>query len=225
MLYNLDIECVIKALSTLSKTKLAENSSGRSGFDITESLDDSSVNDIYYNIQPSSLNGISSIESEEESYYTPDSFILADTTNEQQENIYQAIINKAQSANQGLGKNITNKDHIIREIYETESNFVNTLTNIVVDYLKPLHSQLSEKNHQTIFINIVKLKDLHSTMFSKLRDACQGGHGRTSRICVVFDSFKHSMMREYVDYFAGLQTAIFKVDSLAKGTRNLVWYL
>jgi guanine nucleotide exchange factor VAV len=214
MLYNLDIECVIKALSTLSKTKLAESSSGRPGFSITETLDDSSINDIYYNVQQPSGLGVSSLETEEESYYTPDSFIICDTSNEQQENIYQAIINKAPVGGQGLGKNITKKDHVIKEIYESESKFVNTLTIIVIDFLKPLYSQLSDKDRQCIFINIEILKELHSTLFNKLRDACQGGHGRTSRICIVFDSFKQSMMREYVDYFAGMQAAISKVDSL-----------
>jgi hypothetical protein len=233
MLYNLDIECVIKALSTLSKTKIAENASGRPGFSITEPLDDSSINDIYYDVQQPLITTFGSgagmaafpiDNNEEESYYTPDSFILSDATNEQQENIYQAIINKAPvGGTQGLSKTITKKDHVIREIYDSESRFVNTLTIIVVDFLKPLYSQLSDRDRQCIFINIEVLKELHNTLFNKLRDACSGGHGRTSRICLVFDSFKQSMMREYVDYFAGMQNAIAKVDSLlAKGIIGLL---
>lgn len=201
MLYDLNVERVFITLSTISKLKQVELKCNRSGFNI-----ESNQNELenYYNIEPID---------ECDQMYTPDEAIL-----DENDAIYQTIMHSGatdDNRRSGVGQvNFSKRDHVTREIYESETKFVRTLNIIVNDFMRQLSPILNENDKKIIFINIETLRNVHSELLDKLREAITGGHGRTSRICSVYDSYKLKLMKEYVDYFGGMQTAIFKVDNL-----------
>ena len=202
MLYDLNVERVFITLSTISKLKQVEQKCNRSGFNI-ESNQHELEN--YYNIEPID---------ECDQMYTPDEAIL-----DENDAIYQTIMHSGGGGDENrrsgvAAVNFSKRDHVTREIYESETKFVKTLNIIVNDFMRQLSPILNEIDKRIIFINIEALKNVHSELHDKLREAITGGHGRTSRICIVYDSYKLKLMKEYVDYFGGMQTAIFKVDNL-----------
>ena len=116
--------------------------------------------------------------------------------------------------NNGTSVKMSNRDLVIREIYESEKHFVEKLYMIINDFMKPLSSVLSESDRKIIFINFDLLIEIHFQLLEKLREAISGGHGRTSRICSVYDSFRLYIMNGYVDYFGGIQKSLLKLKNL-----------
>ena len=204
MLIDLNLERIFITLSTISKLKQVEQACGRSGFNIESSQHEL---DNYYNIEPID---------DFDQMYTPDEAIL-----DENDAIYQTIMNSggsnsaaSEESRHSQQANLSKRDHVTREINESETKFVKTLNIIVNDFMKQLSTILNNEDKNVIFINIVTLRNIHSELLDKLKEAIKGGHGRTSRICAVYDSYKLKLMKEYVDYFSGMQTAISKVDSL-----------
>ena len=116
-------------------------------------------------------------------------------------------------------KNVTmklsNRDMVTREIYESELHFVEKMQVIIKDFIKPLSSVLDKDDNKILFINFALLKEIHAQLLQKLCEAVTGSEGRTSRICAVYDLFKHHIMKVYVDYFGGIQKSILKLKNLS----------
>jgi hypothetical protein len=109
---------------------------------------------------------------------------------------------------------LSNRDMVTREIYESERHFVEKMQCIVKDFIKPLASILDNDNFSILFINFDILKEIHVRLLEKLYEGITGGEGRTSRICGVYDMFKHHLIKFYVDYFGGLKKSILKFKNL-----------
>lgn len=229
MLYELDLARVIQALSILSKTKASQNrgcghfslmsagekahpsaasTNGISSRPSSTSLTSTSNlnDDIYYNILPTEL-----LETPE-SYYTDESFLfgsqLNDSHNQSDDGVYQIIVQQ-QTSVQPL-----KRDFVIREILNTEENFVNGLDTLWADFLKPLSEILNDEDQKCICINIKELIQLHKRLYGDLFQSCKGGAGRTQRICQVFEKVKLDIMKEYAEYFSCIDRSLAKCDSL-----------
>ena len=104
----------------------------------------------------------------------------------------------------------------MREIINTEENFVKGLDTLATDFLRPLSSVLSESDRRIVCLNMDELIRLHTALYEELLNACKGKQGRSQRICRVFDEFKVRLMREYAEYFSNIDKSIAKCDSLAQ---------
>lgn len=88
--------------------------------------------------------------------------------------------------------NITNlepktRDFIMKEILNTEQNFVDNLSILNEDFIKPLSEILRKEDKECVFMNIDKIIDFHMLLKDNLEEACKGGEGRSKRICGVFE--------------------------------------
>lgn len=230
MLYEFDLARVIRALSILSKTKpsvdkglksfslSAEQSISTNNDESDSRPSSTSLNlshnmndDIYYNILPTEMEA-------PESYYTDESFLFGsqfNDSNDQNDNgVYQIIVQQ-QPSHQPL-----KRDFVIREILNTEENFVNGLDTLWDDFLQPLSKILNDEDRRCICINMENLINLHKLLYSDLFQACKGGVGRTQRICYVFEKAKLEIMKEYAEYFSCIDRSLAKCDSLTNPHSN-----
>lgn len=172
---------------------------------------DNSNDDIYYNILPTEFES-------PESYYTDESFLfngLIDQQNQSENSAYHFIVQQSSQNHQPL-----KRDFVIREILNTEENFLDGLNTLSSDFLVPLSRILNEQDRKLICINIDKLIKLHKSLYDQLFNACKGGQGRTQRICNVFENFKLELMKEYAEYFSTIDRSIAKCDSLSQCSLN-----
>ncbi len=237
-LYELDLARVIQALSILSKSKASiergcghfslmssekglttsASNSGLHSRPSSSSLASTGQNlsdDIYYNILPTELTEAP------ESYYTDESFLfgLNDPNDQGNNGVYQIIVQ--QQPNQLQASHQPHKrDFVMREILNTEENFVNGLDTLWDDFLKPLSEILNDEDRKCICINMKELIQLHKRLYADLSQACKGTHGRTQRICHVFENVKLDIMREYAEYFSCIDRSLAKCDSLTNSHSN-----
>lgn len=238
MLYDLvDLACVIRTLSIISKSELAKIRTNKPGFNLagedtstnsssnhsdllnpvllaSNSVDlaENNNDDIYYNIVPAEVDAV-------ESYYTDESFLFNGLISQQQtndNNVYQTIVS-ASSQHQPM-----KRDFVMREILNTEENFLDGLNTLMIDFLLPLTKVLNELDKSVIFTNIEQLIKVHKSLYNDLINACKGGAGRTQRICNVFEMLKVELMKEYAEYFSTIDRSIAKCDSLTQVSLNSV---
>jgi guanine nucleotide exchange factor VAV len=191
MLYEFDLARVIKALSILSDSKFGKER-GIEGFNLmseqlthpamrnsvsslnsSNCLSQSNLNsndDIYYNIMPT--------ETETpDSFYTDASFLLGNQSlneNQNDNGVYQQIVQQPQHSSNPFH---LKRDYVIREILNTEENFINGLNTLMDDFLRPLSKILNETDRKCICINIDSLIRLHQSLYDELYKAVQGGPG------------------------------------------------
>ena len=162
MLYDLtDLACVIRTLSLISRSKLATTAGFRLSNDLSKDNKENNVSsssstsslsslnkqaspkaqlspaehtndDIYYNIVPTEL------ESPEQ-YYTDESFLFSgilqlDQQAQNDNSVYQTIVQSPSSHQHQPLK----RDFVIREILNTEENFLDGLNTLNNDFLAPL---------------------------------------------------------------------------------------
>jgi guanine nucleotide exchange factor VAV len=185
----------------------------------TLAASDPTTDDIYYNIMPaedksSPGGGVGGSPVDDQTNYLDFSFLDSSQSTES-ERVYQKIVTTPASK-PGSGQP-TIRDFVMKEIFDTEKNFVNGLnTELMNNFLIPLSTVLNEADRKTICINLAELIALHTSLLDKLRAACQGLQGRSQRVCAVFEDFKMGLMREYALYFSTIERSIARCDSLAK---------
>ncbi|CAF0764371.1 unnamed protein product [Brachionus calyciflorus] len=236
MLYDLsDLACVIRTLSSISKNELTIKATNLNGFKLSSDLPNSSTtntslksdsssrrlsssssfespsqithDDIYFNIVPTE------VEPAAESYYTDESFLLqglADQQEKSENSVYQIIVTSPAPAQHQPLK----RDFVMKEIINTENNFLDGLKILMNDFLIPLGNVLTDQDKEIVFTNMQGLIDLHSNLYNDLYNACKGGQGRTIRICNVFESYKVKLMKEYAKYFSSIDRSRAKCESL-----------
>ncbi len=195
----------------LSLKPISEYSASINTNTTTTTNNNNNNDDIYYNIVPTEIES-------PESFYTDDSFIfngLLENQNGQSNDnsVYQTIV---QSPTKQTTHQPLKRDFVIKEILNTEENFVDGLNTLMDDFLEPLSKILNEQDRKLICINLDKLINLHKNLYNSLFNACKGGQGRTQRICTVFESFKVDLMKEYAEYFSNIDRSIAKCDSLTQ---------
>ena len=115
---------------------------------------------------------------------------------------------------------ICERINLIREIYVNEKKIVYLLQFLVDDFLKPLSAIINDYDRIVIFINIEKIRNLHTNLFESLNKAIHCNAKRTIRICTVFDEYKNHLIREYVEYFNGINKSREKVEILEKSDHH-----
>ena len=63
----------------------------------------------------------------------------------------------------------TKRDHCLKELVETEKNYVDALDMIIKNFVNPLRGVISREDRQKIFINVEDLKHFHSNFLAELR--------------------------------------------------------
>ena len=67
---------------------------------------------------------------------------------------------------------VEKRDYCIKELIETEKNYIDALNMIINHFVNPLKKVLSQEDHKIIFMNIKQLADVHAKFYADLRRAC-----------------------------------------------------
>ncbi|XP_045542669.1 protein vav isoform X1 [Papilio machaon] len=100
------------------------------------------------------------------------------------------------------------RDYVIRELVDTECNYVDVLSKIIKYFLRPLTPYLKPQDLQVIFFGIKELHETHSGLLRQLRlatEACVPGGG-APRLADVFLAWRERLLL-YGDYCSNLTHA------------------
>ncbi|XP_026501163.1 protein vav isoform X1 [Vanessa tameamea] len=100
------------------------------------------------------------------------------------------------------------RDYVIRELVDTECNYVDVLSKIIKYFLRPLTPYLKPQDMQVIFFGVKDLHDIHSGLLRQLRLAtenCVPGNG-APRLADVFLAWRERLLL-YGDYCSNLTNA------------------
>lgn len=100
------------------------------------------------------------------------------------------------------------RDYVIRELVDTENNYVDVLGKIVKFFLRPLTPYLKPQDLQVVFFGIKELHDIHSGLLRQLKlatEACVPGSG-APRLADVFLAWRERLLL-YGDYCSNLTHA------------------
>ncbi|CAH0722170.1 unnamed protein product, partial [Brenthis ino] len=100
------------------------------------------------------------------------------------------------------------RDYVIRELVDTECNYVDVLSKIIKYFLRPLTPYLKPQDMQVIFFGVKELHEIHSGLLRQLRLAtenCVPGNG-APRLADVFLAWRERLLL-YGDYCSNLTNA------------------
>ncbi|XP_041974123.1 protein vav isoform X2 [Aricia agestis] len=103
---------------------------------------------------------------------------------------------------------VEKRDYVIRELVDTESNYVDVLSKIIKYFLRPLTPYLKPQDMQVIFFGVKELHEIHSGLLRAVRAATAsvvGGAG-TPRLADVFLAWRERLLL-YGDYCSNLTAA------------------
>ncbi|XP_065334269.1 protein vav isoform X1 [Cloeon dipterum] len=115
---------------------------------------------------------------------------------------YITFNTKELSTSQALEK----RDYVIKELVETEKNYIEVLQNLQNYFMRPLMSILPHRDHSIIFCNIKELTDVHMGFYTKLQDAVSDSVQCAVRIGKVFQYCQNQFLL-YGEYCANLPVA------------------
>ncbi|WAR31167.1 VAV-like protein [Mya arenaria] len=110
---------------------------------------------------------------------------------------------------------MTKRDYCIKEMVDTERNYVDALKMIVNYFIQPLmaSSLLSQTDKDIIFSSVERMEEVHSVFFHELEKACYSP-GKT-RLHEVFIKYKSKFLL-YGDYCSNLPRAQEHIEELIK---------
>ncbi|CAG9575420.1 unnamed protein product [Danaus chrysippus] len=100
------------------------------------------------------------------------------------------------------------RDYVIRELVDTECNYVDVLSKIIKYFLRPLTPYLKPQDMQVIFFGVKELHEIHNGLLRQLRlatDNCVPGSG-APRLADVFLAWRERLLL-YGDYCSNLTNA------------------
>lgn len=91
--------------------------------------------------------------------------------NTKEEEVYQdlCVVNKKRSSQ--LTTSFEQRDYVIRELIDTESNYLDVLNALKYKFMQPMEKYLSTEDIKTIFPRIKDLVEIHGKFLDKLREA------------------------------------------------------
>ncbi|XP_055847116.1 protein vav isoform X2 [Episyrphus balteatus] len=91
--------------------------------------------------------------------------------NTKEEEVYQdlCVVNKKRSSQ--LTTSFEQRDYVIRELIDTESNYLDVLNALKYKFMVPMEKYLAVEDIKTIFPRIRDLAEIHSKFLDKLREA------------------------------------------------------
>ncbi|XP_078685835.1 guanine nucleotide exchange factor VAV2-like isoform X3 [Branchiostoma floridae x Branchiostoma belcheri] len=195
---------VIKTLSKLSNTHLAIQAGKRPFPNASNSRyeEEDDEEDIYRNLED--LANECDLADEDDLY---------DTVPVEDEDIYGDIVGVQQPIQKSLSVH-EKKNYVVKELLDTEKNYVEALNMIVQHFILPLRNFISQDDEQIIFINIQDLFNVHKGFLQDLEKASR--HQRTTiNISKCFLDWKDRMLI-YGQYCSDMQYGQDHVDSLCQ---------
>lgn len=109
------------------------------------------------------------------------------------------------------------RDYCIRELVETEKNYIDALNMIIKHFVRPLKPVLSHNDRATIFLNIKDLAEIHRGFHNDLIKGCTS---TPSRISNVFLLYKEKFVI-YGSYCTNLPRSQALLDELCNRYENI----
>ncbi|PSN30254.1 hypothetical protein C0J52_26422 [Blattella germanica] len=103
------------------------------------------------------------------------------------------------------------RDYVIKELVETEKNYVDVLTTLHRCFMRPLNNLLREEDMKVIFGGIKELSEIHAGFHSQLRKAV--APGSPTRLSEVFLNWREKFLI-YGEYCANLPNAQALIQDL-----------
>ncbi|CAN7991478.1 unnamed protein product, partial [Ixodes pacificus] len=105
------------------------------------------------------------------------------------------------------------RDYCIKELIETEKNYIEALNMITRDFMRPLKDVLTPEENEVIFKHIKELADTHAGFHADLHKACLAPQQQQMRISDCFLRWKDKFI-VYGDYCSNLPRAQEQIDEL-----------
>ncbi|XP_069695874.1 protein vav isoform X2 [Periplaneta americana] len=197
-----DLTDFYRVLNTLSKLSNCVKVQRRKipGFSVHKNRS-TSQEDIYKNLNSNDNDEPSSTLTENEEYGSYYSSI-------RNEEIYQDLCAMERRAEPQIPSTIAHsfekRDYVIKELVETEKNYVDVLTTLHRCFMRPLNNLLREEDMKVIFGGIKELSEIHAGFHSQLRKAVTPGS--TTRLSEVFLNWREKFLI-YGEYCANLTNA------------------
>ncbi|XP_052857922.1 protein vav isoform X2 [Drosophila gunungcola] len=96
-----------------------------------------------------------------------------DHTNTKEEEVYQDLcaLHRTSRSQTASSTSFEQRDYVIRELIDTESNYLDVLTALKTKFMGPLERHLNEDGLRIIFPRIKELADIHTRFLDKLRES------------------------------------------------------
>ncbi|XP_059480997.1 protein vav isoform X2 [Neocloeon triangulifer] len=207
-----DLSNFLKVLQTLSRLSRCQKVQRKSvqGFDASLQHSDSQE-DIYRSLNNSELPD-NELEVEYSSYDETTEEIYQDLCKNRKHNDLPAWLNASHT--------LEKRDYVIKELVETEKNYIEVLQNLQTNFMRPLVNHLQHKDHSIIFCNIKELTDVHTRFFSNLQEAVIESAQCAMRIGKVFQVCQSQFLL-YGEYCANLPVAQDLLNELCSKSDNL----
>ncbi|XP_056010731.1 proto-oncogene vav-like isoform X7 [Ostrea edulis] len=205
-----DFRKVLTTLSKLSKTPLARRKS--SGFPPEQTahrpsrrFNPDDEEDIYGNLPDLALRH--DLDDNEEIY--------DHVYQEDDDEIYEDLCtrrHRRESSVSELPPPVTKRDYCVKELHDTEKNYVDALRMVQQHFIKPLKDIISSADREVIFAHIEKLLEIHKKFQSELQEACISGN---PKIGDVFVKYKKSLL-VYGNYCSDMPKAQERLEDVIK---------
>ncbi|XP_065932641.1 guanine nucleotide exchange factor VAV2 isoform X3 [Magallana gigas] len=135
------------------------------------------------------------------------------------EKIYQDLCSLKPSHSQisELPAPVTKRDYCIKELHDTEKNYVDALRMIHLKFSKPLKDIILKTDRDVIFAHIEKLLDVHEKFQAELQSACTSGK---PKIGEVFVKYKKSLLL-YGNYCSDMPKAQERLEEVTRRNENI----
>ncbi|KMZ10595.1 protein vav isoform X1 [Drosophila sechellia] len=96
-----------------------------------------------------------------------------DHTNTKEEEVYQDLcaLHRTSRSQTASSTSFEQRDYVIRELIDTESNYLDVLTALKTKFMGPLERHLNQDELRLIFPRIRELADIHTKFLDKLRES------------------------------------------------------
>ncbi|KAI0230095.1 Guanine nucleotide exchange factor VAV2 [Lamellibrachia satsuma] len=200
---------VINTLSKLSNSPLAQNS-GIKGFMTLEAAAH----------RNSDYRALEEIAAEKEVGDCDDLYDFVGHEDDD-EDIYDDLMTvRSRSSVSELAEPKCKRDYCIKELVETEKNYVEALNMIVKHFIRPLVKVLTSAQHQTIFMHIEELFKIHTGFQSDLTRACNPNSASKITIASCFIKWKEKFLI-YGEFCSNLPEAQDLVDEVCKKDQSV----
>ncbi|XP_078325478.1 guanine nucleotide exchange factor VAV3-like isoform X4 [Crassostrea virginica] len=230
-----DFRKVLSTLSKLSKTPIARRKC--SGFKAPSSR---SCDHEYYNSLEDLANGFPpeqnaqrpprsrvNIDDDEDIYGNlPDLALTHDLDDneeiydhvyqEDDDEIYEDLCStrrhRRESSISELPPPVTKRDYCVKELHDTEKNYLEALRMIHMHFQKPLKDFIPQADREVIFAHIEKLLEIHRKFQAELQEACING---TPKIGEVFVKYKKHLL-VYGNYCSDMPKAQERLEEVTR---------
>ncbi|XP_059607370.1 protein vav isoform X2 [Phlebotomus argentipes] len=141
-----------------------------------------------------------------------------------EEEVYQDLCSiQRRSRNQvSSSTSFEQRDFVIRELVDTESNYLDVLNALRYKFMQPMEKLLSKEDIKLIFPKVRELADIHTKFLEKLREAVQPG--AKLKLSQVFFDFREPFLiyGEYCSNMTNATDALRDQTAKSESMRQLV---